>query len=84
VWDERTASHVLPAFDAALSEANDEYRTKRSSGRLGPVRVQWLPPGTWLTWDRERLARAGGPPEQYKHPCLIGDLKFRASMPVDG
>ena len=68
----------------ALGEANDEYRGKRSSGRLGPVRMQWLPPGTWAAWDRDRLAKAGGPPEQYKQPCLIGDVKFRDSMPVLG
>ena len=42
-----------------------------------------LPPGTWQRWDRERLARTGGPAEQYKHPCLIGDLNFRATMPVE-
>ncbi len=83
-WDEAMARTVLPTFDAALSAANDEYRGKRSSGRLGPVRVLWLPPGTWAAWDRDRLAKAGGPPEQYKHPCLIGDAKFRDSVPVEG
>jgi hypothetical protein len=66
-----------------LAEANDEYRGKRN-GRLGPVRVLWLPPGTWERWDRERLARSGGTAEQYKHPCLVGDLKFRESMPIQG
>jgi hypothetical protein len=83
-WNESAVRDVLPAFDSSLSEANDEYRSKRASGRLGEVRVLWLPPGTWASWDRERLTNAGGPPEQYKHPCLIGDLKFRDSMPVDG
>jgi hypothetical protein len=82
-WDEPSAHAILTAFDAALSEANDEYRSKRASHRLGPVRVFWLPPGTWAEWDRARLALAGGTPEQYKHPCLIGDLKFRDSMPVE-
>jgi hypothetical protein len=83
-WDEATARTVLPEFDRALGERNDEYHGKRASGRLGPVRLLWLPPGAWAAWDRERLAKAGGPPEQYKHPCLIGDLKFRAAMPVEG
>jgi hypothetical protein len=46
--------------------------------------VLWLPPGTWANWDRERLSRSGGTPEQYKHPCLVGDLKFRESLPVEG
>ena len=42
-----------------------------------------LASGTWLTWDRQRLARTGGTLEQYKHPCLIADLKFRESMTVE-
>jgi hypothetical protein len=75
---------LLSDFDRALGQWNDEYCGKRSSGRLGPVRLLWLPPGTWAAWDGERLAKAGGPPEQYKHPCLIGDVKFRATMPVEG
>jgi hypothetical protein len=81
-WDEGTVGSVLSAFDGALSAANDEYRGKRTSERLGPVRVFWLPRHTWANWDRERLAKSGGPPEQYKHPCLIGDLKFRDSVPI--
>ena len=28
-----------------------------------------------------RMVR-GGPAEQYKHPCLIGDVNFRMTMPV--
>ncbi|HEY1378880.1 MAG TPA: GH3 auxin-responsive promoter family protein [Gemmataceae bacterium] len=83
-WEEPAARAVLPAFDSALSAANDEYRGKRASGRLGPVRVLWLPPGAWANWDRDRLAKAGGPPEQYKHPCLIGDAKFRDTVAVEG
>jgi hypothetical protein len=81
-WDDATANTMIPALDAALCEANDEYRTKRSSGRLGAVKMCWLPPGTWAEWDRDRLTKAGGAAEQYKHPCLIGDLKFVESMPV--
>jgi GH3 auxin-responsive promoter len=81
-WDESDARSALSEIDAALGGANDEYRAKRASGRLGPVRARWLPPGTWAKWDAERLARSGGPPEQYKHPCLIGDVKFRETMQV--
>jgi len=81
-WAESDAS-ALAEIDGELAEANDEYRVKRASGRLGTVRAMWLPPGTWAKWDGDRLARSGGPPEQYKHPCLIGDVKFRDTMPVD-
>ncbi len=33
-------------------------------------------------WDRDRLAKTGGSPEQYKHPCLVGDAAFRDTLPV--
>jgi hypothetical protein len=70
-------------LDRRLGEENIEYRSKRDSRRLGPVRLQLLPGGTWAEWDRQRLARSGGPLEQYKHPCLINDLDFRKTMPVE-
>ena len=46
----------------------------------GPVRAVLIPAGSWAAWDRDRLAQTGGSPEQYKHPCLVGDLKFRDTM----
>jgi hypothetical protein len=70
----------LTALDLALGENNIEYEAKRSSGRLGPVRAHLLPSGFWANWDRERVARTGGAPEQYKHPCLIGDVGFAQSV----
>jgi hypothetical protein len=68
-------------LERKLTEANVEYAAKRASLRLGPVRLELLPTGTWLHWDRQRLDRSGGTLEQYKHPCLIPDLHFRESMP---
>jgi hypothetical protein len=75
--------HLAEALDHNLGEFNIEYAAKRSSLRLGAVRVEWLPPGTWQQWDRQRLARTGGSAEQYKHPCLIPDPNFRQTMPVE-
>ena len=72
----------LAELDRALGEENIEYAAKREGNRLGPVRAVLLPVGTWAAWDRDRLAKTGGSPEQYKHPCLLGDLKFRDTMPV--
>jgi hypothetical protein len=72
----------LAEYDRALGELNIEYAAKRESARLGPVRAFVLPAGTWAKWDRDRLAKTGGSPEQYKHPCLIGDLAFKDSLPV--
>jgi len=36
--------------------------------------------GFWAKWDAERLAKTGGSPEQYKHPCLIGDVEFAKAL----
>jgi GH3 auxin-responsive promoter len=72
----------VDVFDSALGDRNIEYAAKRASGRLGPVRVEVLPNGAWQRWDRDRLAKSGGSPEQFKHPCLIGDIHFKQTMPV--
>jgi GH3 auxin-responsive promoter len=72
----------LTALDLALGEQNIEYEAKRTSSRLGPVRAQILPDGFWSKWDRERVTKTGGSPEQYKHPCLIGDLEFARTAPI--
>jgi hypothetical protein len=74
----------LTTLDLALGEQNIEYEAKRTSGRLGPVRAHVVPAGFWSQWDRERVARTGGSPEQYKHPCLIGDVEFARTAPVLG
>jgi hypothetical protein len=69
--------------DRQLERVNIEYSSKRGSQRLGPIRLNLLPPGTWAEWDRMRQLRAGGTLEQYKHPCLIADIHFRSTMPVE-
>ncbi len=71
---------LAEALDRRLSDANIEYAGKRVSLRLGPVRLEMLPAGTWQRWDRQRLQRSGGTPEQYKHPCLIPDPQLRAQL----
>ncbi len=63
-------------LDARLCQLNIEYEAKRSSQRLGPLRLKVVPAGFWARWDAARLARNGGTLEQYKHPCLIPDLAF--------
>ena len=67
---------VAESVDRRLRAANCEYAAKRSSGRLGPVAVRPLAPGSWADWDARRLAAIGGVAEQYKRPVLIGDLAF--------
>ena len=56
---------------------------KRDSQRLGPIRLMMIPTGAWQQWDRQRLARNGGSLDQYKHPCLIADPKFRESITIE-
>jgi hypothetical protein len=80
--DEARMKHFLREFDSQLGVENVEYAAKRDSGRLGALRAAIIPAGTWAKWDRDRLAQTGGSPEQYKHPCLIGDMKFRDTMSV--
>jgi hypothetical protein len=75
---------LAEALDARLRRYNIEYDSKRSTRRLGPVRLEVLPAGFWGQWDRDRLRRTGGTVEQYKHPCLIADPQFRASLARQG
>ena len=81
-WHRQEADKALTEVDAALSAANTEYASKRASGRLGPVKAMHLPPGTWAEWDETRRRTRGGSAEQYKHPCLIGDMNFKDSMNI--
>jgi hypothetical protein len=74
---------LVDLLDRRLREGNVEYASKRDSLRLGPIRLALLPASTWQEWDRRRLERSGGTLEQYKHPCLIPDPKFKDSMPVE-
>ncbi|MGE3806842.1 MAG: GH3 auxin-responsive promoter family protein, partial [Gemmataceae bacterium] len=74
------ADQLAEALDRRLAIGNIEYACKRESLRLGAVRVQMLASGTWQRWDRQRLERSGGTPEQYKHPCLIPDVNLRTSL----
>ncbi|MCS6866209.1 MAG: GH3 auxin-responsive promoter family protein [Gemmataceae bacterium] len=72
----------LQEFDRQLGLENVEYAAKRDSGRLGPLRAALIAAGAWAQWDRARLAQTGGSPEQYKHPCLIGDVRFSDTIGV--
>lgn len=69
--NEQFARHV----ETHLKELNCEYADKLASGRLVPLAVRQLPPGTWSRFRHQRTA-ARGNLEEYKHPCLVGDLQF--------
>lgn len=70
---ERFASLV----EQQLCSRNEEYREKRQTGRLSPIRMQALPESAWQTLQQTRLKKSGGSAEQYKHPCLMPDPEFR-------
>ncbi len=82
--DEALLKRFLDALEKQLGEQNIEYEAKRESGRLGPVQAMPIPNGTWAKWDKQNLAKRGGSPEQYKHPCLIGDLEFAKEIEAMG
>jgi hypothetical protein len=81
--DHNQGQRLIAALERRLQQVNVEYAAKRESRRLGPVRLMLLPAGAWQEWDQRRLAKSGANPEQYKHPCLIADPKFRESVPVE-
>ncbi len=67
------------AVDQQLMELNPEYADKRSSGRLGTVRVCTLPSDAWQQFMANRMqGRSAASPEQYKHPCLLPDPGFES------
>ncbi|MSQ92958.1 MAG: GH3 auxin-responsive promoter family protein [Gemmataceae bacterium] len=74
---------LVRLLEDRLGGINIEYAAKRESRRLGPMRLCLLAAHSWQAWDRQRLARTGGTLEQYKHPCLIADPKFRDSITVE-
>ncbi len=73
---------LLEEMENRLQRINIEYAAKRESRRLGPLRLALIPENTWQQWDRARLAKTGGTLEQYKHPCLIVDPKFREEITI--
>ena len=81
--DREQGIRLAEALERRLAEVNVEYASKRESKRLGPIRLELIPTGAWQSWDRQRLKKSGGTLEQYKHPCLISDPKFRETIPVE-
>jgi hypothetical protein len=66
--------------EAELQSQNVEYANKRETLRLAPVRISRIPDGSWLDFQKRRLARSGGTVEQYKQPHLIPDIEALAGF----
>ena len=75
--DNSPLHRIAVVVDEQLACSNVEYREKRESGRLAPVRVEALPPQRWDVFTKTRQSRSGGSLEQYKHPCLLPDPEFQ-------
>jgi hypothetical protein len=69
------AAELADSVHANLKQLNEEYAAKCLDGRLFPVQVREVAVGTWSHLRREKTRRRGNF-EQYKHPCLVGDLDF--------
>jgi hypothetical protein len=72
----RDRSGLAQCLDRRLRRWNCEYANRRETGRLAPLAIGEIPPGTWTAFHEDRIRRTRGNLEQYKHPCLAGDLRF--------
>jgi len=61
-------------MDAALAGLNLEYESKRTSGRLGPIRPVVLSQGTLKKAEADSIRRRRGRSEQYKHQYLLTEV----------
>ncbi len=77
--DADAARRIAEKLDTELGELNMEYRSKRSSGRLGPIRPIRLPRGTLQRAEDNHIRRRRGRGEQYKHQYLMTDVQAEPS-----
>jgi hypothetical protein len=74
VADPGAADRLAAEVEAELQRTNLEYENKRTTLRLGPIRVRRITSGSWADFQQRRLATNGGTVEQYKQPHLMADL----------
>jgi ParB-like chromosome segregation protein Spo0J len=79
--DRRISSRFLRIFDDDLAVRNVEYRSKRSSRRLGAPELCLLPPGSYASLRRRRIAE-GANDAQVKVTCLTRDLDWEKQFQV--
>ena len=73
---------LAEVFDQALIELNIEYKSKRKTGRLGPVQLRTLEPGYLAECDRKQMARSVTARSQFKHRYLLTELAADKDFPV--
>ena len=67
-------SRVAALMDETLAGLNMEYRSKRHSGRLGPIRAVALQAGTLKKAEADKVRARWGRSEQYKHQYLLTEV----------
>ncbi len=79
-------TELADALDRGLRETNVEYEAKRDSGRLAPVRVQWLGSGAGAAYRAERVAQGQRDAQfKYLHLQYARECAFDfAAHPVPG
>jgi hypothetical protein len=70
--DQQTLARCV---DEKLGRLNFEYADKRLSGRILPLTMRRVQPGTWMALRQSKSA-ARGNFEEYKHRCLVAELGF--------
>jgi len=78
------AARLTAEVEAALQRQNVEYENRRSTLRLGPIRLGRIVQGSWAQFQRRRLARSGGTVEQYKQPHLTPDVNVLGTFQLVG
>lgn len=73
---------IRQEVDRRLAELNLEYRSKQHSLRLGPLRIDLLPPGFLEARDRALSMRYRRNNEQFKHQFLLVRPGEDADFPV--
>lgn len=78
---EDMSRRFLTAFDDDLGIRNLEYRSKRSSGRLGAPELCFLLPGSHASLRQQRIAQ-GTNDAQVKVSCLSRDLDWEKQFQI--
>ncbi len=76
------SSRLAEEVERQLSKQNLEYEDRRSTRRLGAIVIRRIAVGSWVEFQRRRLAKSGGTAEQYKQPCLLPDLQVIEEFPA--
>lgn len=77
------ADNLGACLERHLCDQNEEYASRRKSGRLGPLQLRPLAVDAFTQLDR-RLQTNGAPAEQFKRPCLLTSPGADDALLIDG